>query len=48
MLSVLPLSHVAAQIVDLVLSVRFGFSLFFADATALQGNLVYFLKIAQP
>ena len=28
-LSMLPLSHVAAQIIDLVVCVRFGFNLFF-------------------
>jgi long-chain-fatty-acid--CoA ligase ACSBG len=48
MVSMLPLSHVAAQIVDLILNVRFGGNLFFTDASALQGNLVYFLKIAKP
>jgi long-chain-fatty-acid--CoA ligase ACSBG len=47
-ISMLPLSHVAAQIVDLVLAIRFGFSLFFTDPSALQGNLIYFLKIARP
>lgn len=48
MISMLPLSHVAAQLVDLVLCIRFGFNLFFTDPTALQGNLVKFLHIAKP
>lgn len=48
MLSMLPLSHVAAQLVDLVMSIRFGVNIFFADPSALQGNLVKFMKIAKP
>jgi long-subunit acyl-CoA synthetase (AMP-forming) len=48
MISMLPLSHVAAQLVDLVLCIKFGFSLFFTDPSALQGNLVRFLQIAKP
>jgi hypothetical protein len=44
----LPLSHVAAQFIDLIVAVKFGFSVFFTDPTALQGNLVKFLKIAKP
>lgn len=48
MLSLLPLSHVAAQLVDLVISVRMGYSLFFTDPSALQGNLVKFLQVCRP
>lgn len=48
MISMLPLSHVAAQLVDLVLCIRFGFNLFFTDPSALQGNLVRFLLISKP
>jgi long-chain-fatty-acid--CoA ligase ACSBG len=48
MISMLPLSHVAAQLVDLVVCIRFGSNLFFTDASALQGNLVRFLQIARP
>lgn len=44
----LPLSHVAAQLTDLVLSINFGFNVFFTDPSALQGNLVKFLLIAKP
>lgn len=48
LISLLPLSHVAAQIVDLVVTIRFGGNVFFTDQTALQGNLVKFLQIAKP
>ena len=47
-ISLLPLSHVAAQLIDLVITVRFGLSLYFTDPTALQGNLVKFLQISRP
>lgn len=48
LISMLPLSHVAAQLVDLVLCIKYGFSIFFTDPSALQGNLVKFLHIAKP
>jgi long-subunit acyl-CoA synthetase (AMP-forming) len=48
MLSLLPLSHVASQLVDLVIAPQMGFNLFFADASALQGNLVRFLQVCRP
>lgn len=48
LISLLPLSHVAAQLIDLVISIRFGACLYFTDPSALQGNLVKFLKIAKP
>lgn len=48
LLSLLPLSHVAAQVVDLVIAIRGGANVFFADATALQGNLVKFLQACRP
>ena len=48
MLSLLPLSHVAAQIVDLVMALKMGFSLYFTDPSALQGNLVKFLQVCRP
>ncbi len=47
-LSLLPLSHVASQLVDLVICPKTGSSLFFADPTALQGNLVKFLLVSRP
>jgi long-chain-fatty-acid--CoA ligase ACSBG len=48
MLSLLPLSHVAAQMVDLVMALQMGFSLYFPDPSALQGNLVKFLQVSRP
>ena len=47
-LSMLPLSHIAAQLIDLVVTVRMGGNLFFTDPTALQGNLVKFLLACKP
>jgi long-chain-fatty-acid--CoA ligase ACSBG len=47
-LSLLPLSHVSAQLTDLVLAVRFGVNIFFTDPSVLQGNLVRFLQICKP
>lgn len=47
-LSLLPLSHVASQLIDLVICPMLGWSLFFADASALQGNLLKFLLVARP
>ena len=48
LLSMLPLSHVAAQLIDLVIGVRAGANLFFTDPSALQGNLVKFLQASRP
>ena len=47
-LSLLPLSHVAAQLVDLIIAIRGGANLFFTDPSALQGNLVKFLQACKP
>lgn len=47
-LSYLPLSHVAAQVLDLVLCLKFGISVTFPDASALQANLGKFLLICKP
>lgn len=47
-ISLLPLSHVAAQLLDLVVSVRLGGNVFFTDPSALQGNLVKFLLACRP
>jgi long-chain-fatty-acid--CoA ligase ACSBG len=46
--SLLPLSHVAAQLLDLVVSLYCGGLVFFTDPSALQGNLVKFLHVARP
>ncbi len=48
MLSLLPLSHVASQLVDLIIAVKMGWALYFADPSALQGNLVRFLQVSRP
>lgn len=48
MLSLLPLSHVAAQVTDLVIGAKMGYNIFFADPSALQGNLVRFLQVCKP
>lgn len=48
MLSLLPLSHVASQLVDLVITAKIGYCLYFADPSALQGNLVKFLQVSRP
>ncbi len=47
-LSLLPLSHVAAQLLDLVIAVRLGANVFFSDPSVLQGNLVKFLQVSRP
>lgn len=47
-ISLLPLSHVAAQLLDLVVSVRVGGNVFLTDPSALQGNLVKFLHACRP
>jgi hypothetical protein len=44
----LPLSHVAAQLVDLVITIRGGANVFFTDPSALQGNLVKFMLACRP
>ncbi len=47
-LSILPLSHVSAQLTDLIITLRTGSNLFFANPSALQGSLTRFLKICKP
>ena len=46
--SYLPLSHVAGQIVDLFCTVGVGAEITFADSSALQGSLVNYLKEVRP
>lgn len=48
MVSYLPLSHVASQIIDIVTTVLMGASLYFADDKALQGTLVQTLQEVRP
>jgi long-chain-fatty-acid--CoA ligase ACSBG len=47
-LSYLPLSHAAAQLVDILVPIRCGYNVFFADPTVLTTNLVKFLTIVKP
>lgn len=48
LLSLLPLSHIAAQLIDLIIGIRGGANVFFTDPSALQGNLVKFLQACKP
>lgn len=46
--SFLPLSHVAAQVVDIYLTMTMGAAVYFADKNALRGSLVNTLQEVQP
>lgn len=48
LVSFLPLSHVAAQIIDIVTSIYMGMQVYFADNTALQGTILDTLKEVRP
>lgn len=48
LISYLPLSHVAAQIVDIYLSMCAGAAVYFADKDALKGSLVNTLQEVRP
>uniref|UniRef100_UPI0037E9998B long-chain-fatty-acid--CoA ligase ACSBG2-like isoform X1 n=1 Tax=Semicossyphus pulcher TaxID=241346 RepID=UPI0037E9998B len=48
MVSYLPLSHVAAQIIDMWLGISYATTTYFADPDALKGSLVNTLKEARP
>ena len=47
-LSYLPLSHAAAQCVDLLCPLKIGAHLFFADPSVLQGTMLKYLLVARP
>ena len=46
--SFLPLSHVAAQIIDIVAALLLGMEVYFADTSALQGTILDTLKEVRP
>lgn len=48
LISYLPLSHVAGQMVDIFLGLTFACTVYFADKDALKGTLVATLKVARP
>ncbi|CAG9820082.1 unnamed protein product [Phaedon cochleariae] len=48
LISYLPLSHVAAQIVEIYITMWAGATIYFADKDALKGSLVNTLKEVQP
>lgn len=47
-MSYLPLSHIAAQLFDLIANVQYGAHIYFADPSALQNNLIQFLREVRP
>ena len=48
MISYLPLSHIAAQMLDMHMPIRCGTQIFFAQADALKGSLAQTLKEVRP
>ncbi|OQR88903.1 long-chain-fatty-acid-CoA ligase [Achlya hypogyna] len=47
-ISYLPLSHIAGQIVDIAIQVHYGLHIYFADPDALKGSLGKTLKVVKP
>ncbi|XP_058452829.1 very long-chain-fatty-acid--CoA ligase bubblegum [Malaya genurostris] len=48
LVSFLPLSHIAAQIVDIFLAMQFACTVYFADRDAMKGTLITTLQEAKP
>lgn len=48
LLSYLPLSHAAAQILDLMMAIKIGANVFFAAPTVLQGTMPQYLLACRP
>ena len=48
LISYLPLSHVAGQMVDIFLAMTFACTVYFADKDALKGTLVKTMQVARP
>lgn len=48
LVSFLPLSHIAAQMVDIFLSLQFACTVYFADKDAMKGTLINTLQEAKP
>lgn len=48
LISYLPLSHIAAQMVDIFTTIMYAVTVYFADKDALKGSLVKTLQEAQP
>ncbi|XP_011062484.1 PREDICTED: long-chain-fatty-acid--CoA ligase ACSBG2-like [Acromyrmex echinatior] len=46
--SYLPLSHIAAQLIDVILNIMLASTVYFADPSALKGTLINTLLVAQP
>ncbi|KAG5326687.1 ACBG2 ligase, partial [Acromyrmex heyeri] len=46
--SYLPLSHIAAQIIDIIINIMLASTVYFADPSALKGTLINTLLVAQP
>ncbi|XP_018348118.1 PREDICTED: long-chain-fatty-acid--CoA ligase ACSBG2-like [Trachymyrmex septentrionalis] len=46
--SYLPLSHVAGQIIDIIINIMLASTVYFADPNALKGTLINTLLVAQP